>query len=38
MHLNTHDDLFCAYNYSLWLDIFILLRTPPAVLKGKGAF
>lgn len=38
MHLNTEDDLYYVYNYSLWLDILILLRTPIAVLRGKGAF
>ena len=38
MHLNTQDDLYYVYNYSLWLDILILVRTPLAVLKGKGAF
>jgi len=38
MHLNTDDDLYYVYNYSLWLDLWILLRTPLAVLKGRGAF
>jgi exopolysaccharide biosynthesis polyprenyl glycosylphosphotransferase len=38
MHLHTEDDLYYVYNYSLWLDIQILLRTPAAVLSGKGAF
>jgi exopolysaccharide biosynthesis polyprenyl glycosylphosphotransferase len=38
MHLSTEDDLYYVYNYSPWLDILILLRTPPAVLSGKGAF
>ena len=38
MHLNPEDDLYYVYNYSIWLDILILLRTPLAVLKGKGAF
>jgi exopolysaccharide biosynthesis polyprenyl glycosylphosphotransferase len=38
MHLNPEDDLYYVYNYSLWLDIKILLRTPIAVIKGKGAF
>jgi exopolysaccharide biosynthesis polyprenyl glycosylphosphotransferase len=38
MHLHTEDDLYYVYNYSLWLDIQILLRTPIAVLRGKGAF
>ncbi|MBN2468482.1 MAG: exopolysaccharide biosynthesis polyprenyl glycosylphosphotransferase [Deltaproteobacteria bacterium] len=38
MHLNTEDDLYYVYNYSLWLDIKILLRTPWAALRGRGAF
>jgi exopolysaccharide biosynthesis polyprenyl glycosylphosphotransferase len=38
MHLNTDDDLYYVYNYSLWLDIQILVRTPFAVLIGRGAF
>lgn len=38
MHLNTEDDLYYVYNYSLWLDILILLRTPWVVIRGKGAF
>jgi len=38
MPLNTEDDLYYVYNYSLWLDIRILLRTPLVVLRGKGAF
>ncbi len=28
MHLNTDDDLYYVYNYSLWLDLRILLMTP----------
>jgi len=38
MHLNTEDDLYYVYNYSLWLDVIILLRTPWSVLRGRGAF
>ena len=38
MHLNTRDDLYCVQNYSLLLDIYILLKTVGAVLRGKGAF
>ena len=38
MHLNTEDDLYYVYNYSLWLDILILLRTPLVVIQGRGAF
>jgi exopolysaccharide biosynthesis polyprenyl glycosylphosphotransferase len=38
MHENTDDDLYYVYNYSLLLDIKILLRTPLVVIHGKGAF
>ncbi len=38
MHLHTEDDLYYVYNYSLWMDIKILARTPLAVLTGRGAF
>ncbi len=38
MHLHTEDDLYYVYNWSLWLDILILLRTPIAVIQGTGAF
>jgi len=38
MHLNKQDDLYYVYNHSLWFDILILVRTPLAVLKRKGAF
>jgi exopolysaccharide biosynthesis polyprenyl glycosylphosphotransferase len=38
MHLNTDDDLYYVYNYSILLDIIILLRTPWAVIRGVGAF
>ncbi len=38
MHLNTEDDLYYVYNYSLWLDMRILLMTPLAALRGRGAF
>ena len=37
-HLSTEDDLHYIHNYSLWLDIKIILMTIPAMLKGKGAF
>jgi exopolysaccharide biosynthesis polyprenyl glycosylphosphotransferase len=38
MHLHTEDDLYYVQNYSLWMDIFILLKTPWVVLRGKGAY
>jgi exopolysaccharide biosynthesis polyprenyl glycosylphosphotransferase len=38
MHLNTEDDIFYVQNYSFWMDIYILLKTPWVVLRGKGAF
>ncbi len=38
MHLNTEDDLYYIQNYSLGLDIQILLKTILVVIRGKGAF
>lgn len=38
MHLHTDDDLYYIQNYSLWMDFYILLKTPWIVLRGKGAF
>jgi exopolysaccharide biosynthesis polyprenyl glycosylphosphotransferase len=38
MHLHTEDDLYYIQNYSIWLDIQILVRTAWAVVFGKGAF
>jgi exopolysaccharide biosynthesis polyprenyl glycosylphosphotransferase len=31
-------DLYYARNWSLWLDLKILLRTPPSVVSGRGAY
>ena len=38
MHLHTEDDLYYINNYSIWLDILILVRTAWIVLLGKGAY
>lgn len=38
LHLNMQYDLYYIKNQSFWLDLEILVRTLPAVLKGKGAF
>ncbi len=38
MHLNVEDDLYYIQNYSIWLDLQIILRTIWVVLIGKGAF
>jgi exopolysaccharide biosynthesis polyprenyl glycosylphosphotransferase len=38
MHLYTEDDIYYVQNYSLWMDIYILLKTPWVVLRGKGAY
>jgi exopolysaccharide biosynthesis polyprenyl glycosylphosphotransferase len=38
LHLNMQYDFYYIKNQSFMLDIEILFRTVPAVLKGKGAF
>lgn len=38
MHLNTEDDLYYVQNYSLLLDVYILIKTIAVVWSGKGAF
>jgi exopolysaccharide biosynthesis polyprenyl glycosylphosphotransferase len=38
MHLHTEDDLYYIRNYSVLLDIRILLITIGKVLKGEGAY
>lgn len=38
LHLNIEEDLYYIQNYSFWLDLYILLRTPLAVIRGEGAF
>ncbi|NLD44111.1 MAG: sugar transferase [Chloroflexi bacterium] len=37
-HLHAEDDLYYIRNYSILLDVQIILRTPFAVLRGEGAF
>jgi lipopolysaccharide/colanic/teichoic acid biosynthesis glycosyltransferase len=31
-------DMHYIRNYSIWIDVEILLRTAPAVLQGRGAY
>jgi len=31
-------DMYYIRNYSIWLDLFILWRTIPVVLRGHGAY
>ncbi len=38
MHLHTEDDLYYIQNYSIWLDIQILVRTAWVVIFGRGAY
>jgi exopolysaccharide biosynthesis polyprenyl glycosylphosphotransferase len=38
MHLHTEDDLYYIENYSVFLDLLILIKTIGAVIKGQGAF
>jgi exopolysaccharide biosynthesis polyprenyl glycosylphosphotransferase len=38
MHLNTEDDLYYIQNYSIWLDIQILVKTVWVIIQGQGAF
>jgi len=38
MLLHIEDDLYYIQNYSIWLDLQILLRTIWVVLSGKGAY
>ncbi|NLD72777.1 MAG: sugar transferase [Chloroflexi bacterium] len=37
-HLHAEDDLYYIRNYSVLLDVKIIVRTPLAVLRGEGAF
>ncbi|MGC8659161.1 MAG: sugar transferase [Desulfomonilaceae bacterium] len=38
MHLNTNYDVYYVKNYSIFLDIKILIKTVIEVLKGRGAY
>jgi exopolysaccharide biosynthesis polyprenyl glycosylphosphotransferase len=38
MHLHTEDDLYYINNYSIWLDLQILVRTAWVVILGRGAY
>lgn len=38
MQLHTEDDLYYISNYSIWLDILILIRTIWEVLIGRGSY
>jgi exopolysaccharide biosynthesis polyprenyl glycosylphosphotransferase len=38
MHLHTEDDLYYIQNYSIWLDLQIILRTIWVVLVGRGSY
>jgi exopolysaccharide biosynthesis polyprenyl glycosylphosphotransferase len=38
MHLNTQHDLYYIRNYSLFLDLKILVKTIGVVIHGKGAY
>lgn len=38
MHLHTEDDLYYIANYSIWLDIVILMRTVWVIFVGRGAY
>ena len=38
LHLHTEDDIYYIQNYSLWMDLYILLKTPGVVVRGEGAF
>lgn len=38
MFENTEYDLYYITHYSIWIDIFILLRTASTVISGRGAY
>jgi exopolysaccharide biosynthesis polyprenyl glycosylphosphotransferase len=38
MHLHVEDDLYYVNHYSIWLDLWIILKTGWAILSGRGAY
>jgi lipopolysaccharide/colanic/teichoic acid biosynthesis glycosyltransferase len=38
MHLNSEYDLYYVDRYSFLLDLWILVKTLPAVFQNRGAF
>jgi lipopolysaccharide/colanic/teichoic acid biosynthesis glycosyltransferase len=38
MHLHTEDDIYYVENYSIWLDVSILIRTLWVIIIGRGSF
>ena len=38
MHLHTEDDIYYIDNYSIWLDLRILIRTAWTIIIGKGSY
>lgn len=38
LHLHSEDDIYYVQHYSLWMDIYILLKTPWVVMRGIGAY
>jgi exopolysaccharide biosynthesis polyprenyl glycosylphosphotransferase len=38
LHLHIEDDLYYINNYSIWLDIIIVIKTVWIIIRGKGAY